>query len=151
MADISSLISIISAMSNTTTPNTYNSQPHTIPKELEDQYPYGQFPIRYTKYGQEELRKHSENRFSIRQQETQPSESQNNNIDLSSMLPLIQMLSNKQQPKDMFKILSKLLFKDNKELEKIFEAFPIKSQSIVPKEDFPNTQKINIQSLKRVT
>ena len=147
MTDISSVINILNNMSNTN--STDKSEP-TISQELQDQYPYGQFPIRYTKHGQEELRKQSENRFSDYPQSTQEN-SQNNNFDLSTLLPLIQLLSNKQQPKDMFKILSKLLFKDNKDLEKIFNSISVKSQSITPKDPFPDTQKINLNTLKRVT
>jgi hypothetical protein len=86
-----------------------------IPKELADQYPYGQFPIRYTKIGQEEIRKQSENRFSY-SEEKKEQPSQSNNLDMKSLLPIIQLMSSgKKNPNDMMKILSKLLFKDNPE------------------------------------
>ena len=34
-----------------------NESSQAVPKEILDQYPYGQFPLRYTKSGQEILRK----------------------------------------------------------------------------------------------
>ena len=122
-----------------------------IPKEVADQYPYGQFPIRYTKLGQEEIRKQSENRFSY-SEEKKEQPTQSNNLDLKSLLPIIQLMSTgKKNPNDMMKILSKLLFKDNPTYEKLFSTFTkMKSQDIKKEDDFPNTNKIKISSLRRV-
>ena len=53
MQDISSIMKILNSMSN----NNATEQSTSISQELQEQYPYGQFPIRYTKHGQEELRK----------------------------------------------------------------------------------------------
>ena len=129
------------------------SEPHKqeIPKEVLDQYPYGDFPIRYTKAGQENIRKNSENRFSYTTPQ-QPSKQPDNNanLNLSSLLPLIQLMSQKQQPKDMMKILSKLLFKDNKDIQKVFDLISIKSKEIDKSDNFPDLNKVNISSLKRV-
>lgn len=119
-----------------------------IPKEVLDQYPYGDFPIRYTKHGQENIRKNSENRFSYSEEPNKLD--QPNNFDFSSILPFIQLLSNKNQPKDMMKLISKLLFKDNKDLQKIFEMFPMKNKEIIKNDNFPDTNKVNISSLKRI-
>ena len=45
-----------------------------IPKEVMEQYPYGEFPLQYTKLGQETIRKQSENRFLNIEQNNQNSE-----------------------------------------------------------------------------
>lgn len=122
-----------------------------IPKELADQYPYGQFPIRYTKLGQEEIRKQSENRFSYSDEKKEESHS-SNNLDIQSLLPLISVLSSgKKNSNDIMKILSKMLFKDNPAYEKLFSQLTkVKSQEIKKDDDFPNTNKIKISSLKRI-
>ena len=126
-----------------------------IPKEIRDQYPYGEFPIKYTKSGQETIRKQSENRFSYKE-ESRHNERENNKPDtnqLSILLPIIQMLSSdKKNPKDLMQVFGKLLFKDNPELQKLFNLMPkVKSQEIKNTENpFPDTNKVNISSLKRI-
>lgn len=126
-----------------------------IPKEIQDQYPYGQFPIKYTKSGQETIRKQSENRFSYIEDESTKEDKANSSNDISQLgliLPLIQALSGqKKQPKDLMQIFGKILFKDNPELQKLFSLMPkIKTQSETIDENFPNTNKVNISSLKRI-
>ncbi|MGN0960850.1 MAG: hypothetical protein ACI4PF_01470 [Christensenellales bacterium] len=125
-----------------------------IPKEILDQYPYGDFPIRYTKAGQECLRKESENRFSYKEQSNNDNQqNSDNNLNLLELLPLLQLLSGKKEPQDIFKILSKILFKDNKELQTLFNLLPnnnIKSQELDNTSSFPDTNKVNISSLRRI-
>ena len=134
--------------------NSNNSNSNSIPKEVIEQYPYGEFPLRYTKSGQEIIRKQSESRFkydnSVATQNTPP-ECKSENLNLSMLLPIIQMLSgNKKNPKDMMQIFSKLLFKDNPEMQKLFSLLPsIKGQEISQNE-FPETNKISISSLKKI-
>ena len=120
-----------------------------IPKEVQDQYPYGQFPIKYTKVGQETIRKHSENRFSYNEEEKKPKDT-NNDLGLNMLLPLIQMLGNKKQPKDFMQIFGKLLFKDNPEMEKLFKLIPKMKSQEISSDDFPDTNKIKISSLNRI-
>lgn len=122
-----------------------------IPKEVADQYPYGQFPIRYTKVGQEEIRKQSESRFSYTE-ENKDFSNNSNGLDLKSLLPIIQLMSSgKKNSKDMMAIISKLLFKDNPTYEKLFSQLTkIKSQEIKREDDFPDTNNIKISSLKRI-
>lgn len=130
---------------NYTETNTSN-----IPKEILDQYPYGQFPIRYTKLGQENIRRESENRFSYN---ATPPQTQQNNLNLLELIPLLQLMNGKKDSKEMFKILSKLLFKDNKDIEKIFNLISptlTQSQELKPQSTFPDTNKIKINSLQRV-
>ena len=127
----------------------------TIPKEILDQYPYGQFPLRYTKSGQEILRKQSENRFSFEQEKTPVStqgEKQENGLNMQMLIPIIQMLSGgKKNQKDMMQIFSKLLFKDNPDMQKLFSILPnIKGQEINSSEDFPDTNKVKISTLKKI-
>ncbi len=136
---------------------------NNIPKEVLDQYPYGQFPIRYTKVGQESIRKNSENRFSYNNEPSEKdissnisSANDNTSTDLSGLLPIIQILTNKEHSsKDMFGILSQILLKDNPELQKLLQLFApsknnIKSQEINNLSIFPDTNKVSIANLKRV-
>lgn len=127
----------------------------TIPKEILDQYPYGQFPLRYTKSGQEILRKQSENRFSFEQEKTPVSAQgvkQENGLNMQMLIPIIQMLSGgKKNQKDMMQIFSKLLFKDNPDMQKLFSILPnIKGQEINSSENFPDTNKVKISTLKKI-
>ena len=127
----------------------------TIPKEILDQYPYGQFPLRYTKSGQEILRKQSENRFSFEQEKTPVSTQgakQENGLNMQMLIPIIQMLSGgKKNQKDMMQIFSKLLFKDNPDMQKLFSILPnIKGQEINSSEEFPDTNKVKINTLKKI-
>ena len=136
------------------TPENENPQA-TIPKEILDQYPYGQFPLRYTKSGQEILRKQSENRFSFEQEKTPVSTQgakQENGLNMQMLIPIIQMLSGgKKNQKDMMQIFSKLLFKDNPDMQKLFSILPnIKGQEINSSEDFPDTNKVKISTLKKI-
>ncbi len=132
-----------------------NKTENIIPKEVLDQYPYGEFPIRYTKLGQETIRKQSENRFSYNNDEQSKNNNKsndNNFLQIGTLLPFIQMLAGgKKQPKDMMQLFSKFLFKDNPELQKLFSLIPnIKNQEIKNNSEFPNTNKIQISSLKRI-
>ena len=136
------------------TPENENPQA-TIPKEILDQYPYGQFPLRYTKSGQEILRKQSENRFSFEQEKTPVSTQgakQENGLNMQMLIPIIQMLSGgKKNQKDMMQIFSKLLFKDNPDMQKLFSILPnIKGQEINSSEEFPDTNKVKISTLKKI-
>lgn len=148
------LINLISSLSqNKTTSPT--SQPN-IPKEILEQYPYGDFPIRYTKVGQEVLRSNSENRFAYQETplEKQPSET---TLDFKSLIPLLQVLTNKNHSsKDMFNVFSQLLFKDKPEFKPIIDLLsrtttqPIKNQEIDNRDTFPNTNTVSISSLQKI-
>ena len=138
--------------------NNNSKDTNSIPKEIIDQYPYGQFPLRYTKTGQEIIRKQSESRYSYEQQNNYnepPQENKSdNNLNLSMLLPFIQMLSGgKKSSKDMMQVFSKLLFKDNPDMQKLFSMLPnIKGLDVktTNNETFPNTNKVEISSLKRI-
>ena len=150
---VDNLISILNLFKGMENKKPQIEQQQAIPKEILDQYPYGQFPSRYTKVGQEDIRKQSENRFSYNPElEIKENEHANNNeFNISTILPFIQLLSNKHhQPKDFLKIFSELLFKDNKDMLKLFETLSIKSQELKNDNTFPPTNNINIQSLKKI-
>ncbi len=123
-----------------------------IPKEILDQYPYGQFPQRYTRSGQEAIRKQSESRFSYTQEIQPQKPPQNLGTSLNSILPFIQFLSGgKKSQKDIMQLFSKIIFKDNPDMQKLFSLIPsIKGQDYTPQSDFPNTNKIEISSLKKI-
>ena len=145
-------------MLNKLNSNNNSKKTNSIPKEIIDQYPYGQFPLRYTKTGQEIIRKQSESRYSYEQSNnyTEPPQDSkgDNNINLSMLLPFIQMLSGgKKSPKDMMQVFSKLIFKDNPDMQKLFSMLPnIKGLDVktTNSDTFPNTNKVEISSLKRI-
>ena len=148
MDDILNLFKAISSSNKKEQADT----PH-IPKEVIEQYPYGQFPLKYTKSGQEIIRKQSEDRFAYKESEhIVNEEKKDNNMDLNTLLPIIQMLSGgKKNSKDLFKILAKILFKDNPEMEKIMSLMPnLKAQEFKQQQEFPDTNKVKISSLKKI-
>lgn len=134
--------------------NTKSDRQNPIPKEILDQYPYGEFPLRYTKSGQEIIRKQSENRYSHISDTPQhrDTHTENSNLSLTTILPLIQMLSSgKKNSKDLMQIFSKLLFKDNPDMQKLINLIPnLKGQELKTEDSFPNTNKIQISSLKKI-
>lgn len=132
--------------------NKEESPKVTISKELREQYPYGEFPIRYTKSGQETLRKHSENRFSYNEDKIEQIAPQGNNLSLETILPLIQTLSSsKKNNENMIEVFSKLLFKDNPQINSLLKLFQNKkSINIKSSDDFPDTNKVEISSLNRI-
>ena len=138
------------------TVNSINAHQHessspSIPEEILNQYPYGQFPTRYTKVGQEEIRRNSQNRFSHESKTTANTTSNNQSNDILSILPLLQLIASKNN-QDTMKILSQFLFKDNKDMQKLFNLISHKNkpQSINADSNFPNTNKVKISSLKRI-
>lgn len=151
---MNNLESLLNLLGNLQSSSKESSAQEKIPKEVLDQYPYGDFPSRYTKLGQENLRKESENRFSYKEEfiANQPNTS-NNGINFAELITLLQLFSGKKDSKDILKTLSKFLFKDNKELQTIIDLAPgksIKSQTIETTNVFPNTNKIKISSLTRI-
>ena len=149
MDNIADLLKILSSAQS-----IEKEQTTQIPKEIIDQYPYGDFPIRYTRVGQETIRKNSEARFSHPITENiNQSENQKDDLDITTILSLTSLLSNKnKKPKDIFEIFSTILFKDKPELKKILGMFSKtpKSNNINNCENFPETNKVSISSLKKV-
>ncbi len=120
-----------------------------INQEINMQYPYGDFPIRYTKSGQELLRKNSEARFLS---SPPPEQQQNQNLDVSTLVTLMSLIGNKKKSSsDILELISPLLFKDNPELKSLLKLFnKDKPKDIINTENFPNTNKVTISNLKRV-
>lgn len=149
---MSNLFEMFSSLNSNKNENAQN----TIPQEIINQYPYGQFPLRYTKTGQEIIRKQSENRYSYsintQNNDSISKDTQNGHINLSTLLPIIQMLSTgKKNSKDMMQLFSKLLFKDNPDMQKLINLIPnLKGQEIKCENQFPNTNKIQISELKKI-
>lgn len=143
MADFSNIFDSLSKNS---------SQNTNIPKEILNQYPYGEFPIRYTRSGQEKIRIQSEHRYENTQQQ-QPPPNDNKNLDIDMLLPIVQMMTNKNKKSgDLLNTMSHILFKNNPNIEKILSLFSknAKKQTIENTDTFPNTNKIEISKLKRV-
>lgn len=140
---------LIEVLSSLYKKNDSTTNAPEISEELKKQYPYGEFPIKYTRLGQEEIRKHSENRFAEAPLSSQPQSK--DNLNIMNILPLLQLLNGKKNPKDMMQVLSSILFKDNPEMQKLFKLLPKPDKSIKKStEDFPDTNKVNISSLKRI-
>lgn len=151
MDNIAQILKILSMQNNE------ENKEVNIPKEIIDQYPYGEFPIRYTRNGQEVIRKNSEARYAAPlntnsdKQEQQPQ--QQSNLDISTILTLSSLLSNKKKNQnDMLELFSSILFKDNPELKKILGLFNKcnKTQDINNCSNFPETNRVSISSLKKV-
>ena len=116
------LINLISTLSQNK--NTSPQPQPNIPKEILEQYPYGDFPIRYTKVGQEVLRSNSENRFAYQEPPLEKQSTETSSLDFKSLIPLLQVLSNKNHSsKDMLNVFSQLLFKDKPEFKSIIDLF----------------------------
>lgn len=134
--------------------DTAEEPKNEIPKEVLEQYPYGKFPLQYTKSGQESIRKQSENRFQNVDDIKEQPKTNNQMSDISTLLPLLQILGNKKQKglDSMMPILSKLLFKDNPEMEKLFKLFEKnnKTKEINNTEKFPDTNTVCISALKKI-
>lgn len=145
---MNNLLNLINILSKSSTDNNEHKQ--DIPQEILSQYPYGDFPIRYTKSGQESLRRESEKRYAYEKKEDEQS-SHTNNISIAELIPFLQLLGNKKEPTETFQLLTKLLFKDNKEIESLFKLIPkSKPQEIDHENEFPNTNKVKINSLQRI-
>lgn len=145
--DTSSMESLIKLLSANTSQSSQSNEP--IKKEIDMQYPYGDFPIRYTKSGQEFMRKNSEARY---QSPPPPEPQQSSSIDISTLVTLMSLLGGKKKSSsDMLELISPILFKNNPELKSLLKLFnKDKPKEIIGSQDFPNTNKVSISSLKRV-
>ncbi len=106
---------------------------HTI----NDDYPYGEFPIEYTKYGKEALRNKLEaqerkvaqmavdNKYSPTTYEQSRSSGPSMNMDLKMLLPLFKAMSSKGKvgTGDLMKTMLPLMGGDSKNLADIIGAF----------------------------
>lgn len=142
------LSNLINILSHSTSSENVATQ--DIPKEVLDQYPYGDFPLRYTKVGQEYLRKNSEARYlnpTLAHQESKKLDP-----DMSTLVSLLSLVGNKKKnPNDMLELFSSLLFKDNPEIKNLLKLFGSKKQPEVNScNTFPSADSVKISSLKRV-
>ncbi len=142
------LSNLINILSSAKTDKEVSSE--SIPKEILDQYPYGDFPIRYTKTGQEFLRKNSEARYL--NPTPQRKEPQSQEFNISTLVTLLSLVGTKKKsPSDMLELFSSILFKDNPEIKNILKLFNANKQpKIESLEKFPDANKIKISTLKRV-
>lgn len=142
------LSNLINILSHSTSSENVATQ--DIPKEVLDQYPYGDFPLRYTKVGQEYLRKNSEARY-LNPTPTHQ-ESKKPDPDMSTLVSLLSLVGNKKKnPNDMLELFSSLLFKDNPEIKNLLKLFGSKKQPEVNScNAFPDADSVKISSLKRV-
>lgn len=144
--DASNIANLLKALSNG---QDNIAPPSNSQNEISMQYPYGDFPIRYTKSGQETLRKQSEARFL---NTPQPSNTQGSDMDISTLVTIMSLLTGKKKSSsDLLELLYPLLFKNNPELKSLLKLFNKESpKEIVNTKDFPNTNKVSVSSLKRV-
>lgn len=144
--DISSIANLFKTLSSG---QGTDEKETNVSDEISMQYPYGDFPIRYTKSGQEALRRQSETRFLNPPTQTN---TQNSDLDISTIVTLLSLFGGKKKSSsDILELLSPILFKNNPELKTLLKLFNKESpKEIVNTEDFPNTHKVSISSLKRV-
>lgn len=142
------LSNLINILSSAKTDKDASSE--SVPKEILDQYPYGDFPIRYTRSGQEFLRKNSEARYL--NPTPQYEEPKTSKSDISTLATLLSLVGTKKKsPSDMLELFSSIIFKDNPEIKNILKLFNTNKQpKIEPLEKFPDANKIKISTLKRV-
>ena len=127
-----------------------------IPPNVTSQYPYGDFPFKYTKSGQEYLKNRAMSNYysdSINQskqnvttEKLSPNEPSLSNINLQDLLPLISTLSHNKDssstnPVNLLKLLSPILFKDNPDLIKMLDYV---------KPTKPKTNSVNTLSTDRI-
>jgi len=146
---MNNLLDLIKIFSNNNSPSQ-KEEKVVISKELQEQYPYGEFPIRYTKSGQETIRKQSEKRFSY--DEPKEHTIKENNFNIETLLPLIQTLSSgKKQGGNLLQMLTPILFKDNPQMAQLFKLFPQKPKVDIKNDEFfPDTNKVEINSLRKI-
>lgn len=146
-----SILNIISSMltnnknHSPTSATNYTNTP--ISNDLKNMYPYGDFPIRYTKNYQDYLKSNlnNGNAFSMNYSSenidnTIPTTTTQNNFDIKTLLPLIENLSNNNlDTKSLLSSLMPLLFKDQNNLLPLLEALPL-----TPKKNAPKSSTLNV-------
>lgn len=160
--DLINLMSSILTNSATTTAsaNTNNTSTPTpsIPNELKSMYPYGDFPIKYTKSYQDYLKSNinktifsdipiSDNQANDNSSIPQEKE---NGIDIKSILPIIQTLSSNKSPdtKSLLNVLAPILFKDNPNILSLISNMPLPTKN----NNSPiNTLHLNREDLDKYT
>lgn len=122
------------------------------------EYPYGQFPFKNTKIGQkqyfEEIQSQNRN-VTVEAIEPPPQQEspQENNIDISKLLPLIKMMSNKKSisSTDMLRLFLPLLGGNSNGISEILSLMSeSKSTNEYIEEDIPPNNLIRIDEYKRV-
>ena len=124
-----------------------------------NEYPYGQFPLKNTKIGQKQYfneiqaqnQKVTAESFDV--PEIKESAQQNNNMDISKLLPLIKMMGNKKSisSTDMLQMFLPLIGGNMSGLSEILSLMnDSKSQPEYVEEDILPTNSIKIDEYKRV-
>lgn len=124
-----------------------------------NEYPYGQFPLKNTKIGQKQYfneiqaqnQKVTVESFDV--PEIKESAQQNNNMDISKLLPLIKMMGNKKSisSTDMLQMFLPLIGGNMSGLSEILSLMnDSKSQPEYVEEDILPTNSIKIDEYKRV-
>ena len=102
---------------------------------MTSEYPYGQFPTRFTKLGQQrrlEKKKIEEQRVSSlsTQPVSSPQQPQQNSFDISKLLPLIKLMGDKKSisTSDMLKMFIPLLGGESSGVSELLSLFPTKEE-----------------------
>lgn len=111
---------------------SYNNQ---FGYDFNPDYPYGDFPIEYTKHGKEELRKRFEQKqkdyasqtldYKHKDEVKHSTNSSGMTLDIKMLLPLIKAMSSKGKvgTGDLMKAMLPMIGGDNKNLGEIIGAF----------------------------
>ena len=131
---------------------------------VSNEYPYGEFPLQYTKLGQEQLKKQwQNNNLNVKpdKPDTPPKPDQhphkegNKNFDMHKLLPLIKkMNSNKTLSQaDLMQMLMGFMDNENKELAEVFNV--IASTQTVKEKDITtlniSSNAPSIDSFRKIT
>lgn len=140
---------------------SYTTPSHS--KDLDYMYPYGDFPIKYTKSYQEYQRISRNNILYPSQYQTSNAESiqpdstttdssntPNTSISMSSIMPLIQSLlsGKKNSSEDILNNILPLLFKDSPSITPLLSLIKSSSTAHKPSVNTLNTDKVDIDSLQ---
>ena len=150
-----SVLNILSNMlinkdSTTSAAKNYNTAPKS--NDLNNMYPYGDFPIRYTKNYQAYLKSNlnrvdtfSTNTDTENIDSNYQNNTTQNNFDIKSLLSLIQNLSsNNLDTKSLLSTLIPLLFKDQNNLLPLIDALTLTHKKNTPK---PSTLNVDREDL----
>lgn len=120
-------------------------------KIMISEYPYGQFPTRFTKNGQKAQLEKIENSKTEALSIDPPSEQQNT-FDLSKLLPLIKLMGNKKSISnaDMLQLVVPLLGGNSSNVSDIISLLTPSATDDGVVEDVPTSTLSHIDEYKRV-
>ena len=146
------ITSIMSNLPTSTKPQNETNNTD-ISHELKSMYPYGEFPVKYTKSYQDHIRQNLNNDTAYTDNKStidtyineQPTTSQS--LDLKTILPLIQNLSSgNRDSKSLINAITPLLFKDQPNLLSLIDSLPLTNKKSAIDTNTLNVDRIDLDS-----